>query len=76
MPLDNTIDFNKVRSIPVTDTEDVKNRREMWQKMVKENGLEGFFGSPKSPPATGIVLDYDTEEVKKNIIPPLDNQRG
>lgn len=76
MPLENVIDFNKERSITVTDSEDVKNRRQVWQKLVKENGLEGFFGSPKSPPPTGIVLDYDIEEVKKNIIPPLDNQRG
>jgi hypothetical protein len=56
-------DFNKVRSIYVTETEDVKMRRESWQKLVKEDGLKGFFGNSKSPPATGIVFDYNTKEV-------------
>lgn len=76
MPLENIIDFNKERSVPVTESEDIKIRRESWQRMIKDNGLGGFFGSRNSPPATGIVLDYDTDEVKKSIIPPLNNQKG
>lgn len=75
-PYNNVINFNKERAIPVTETEDIKMRRASWQKLIKEQGLEGFFRNHKAPPPTGIVFEYDTEEVKNNTVLPIDNQKG
>jgi lantibiotic modifying enzyme len=64
MPIETIIDFNKERAKPITETEEYKKRQETWQKIIKENGLQGFFNQSRSYPPTGIVLDYDVDEIK------------
>lgn len=69
MTQENIVDFNKEKITSNHEPAEVIIRRESWKKMIKENGLEGFFKNDKSPPSTGIVLDYDVEELKKHINP-------
>ncbi len=69
MPIETIIDFNKEIARKITETEDFKKRQEMWQKTITENGLQGFFNQNNVPPPSGIILNYDIEEVKNRTIP-------
>lgn len=51
-------------TVPVEESDEVKNKREAWQKMVDENELQGFYGKHKAPPPTGIIFHYDTKEIR------------
>ena len=41
--------------------------KETLNSVVDRTGLRGFFVGQTSPDPHGIVLDYDVEEVKKEI---------
>lgn len=64
-----TIDFNEIsKKFEKTDTsEEIKNLREAGAQLIDKHGLKGFFGNKTAPAPTGIVLDYNVEEIKKEL---------
>ena len=64
------IDFNRINEITnKSETpEELKERYDALSQLIDANGLRGFFQQKTSPRPTGIVLDYDVEEVKKAIV--------
>lgn len=65
------IDFDKLVATPIKETEEIRIRREEHQKMITDNGLEGFFKPTVPRQPTGIVLNYDVEEVKNRFFPGI-----
>lgn len=68
---DNVIDFIELqkRNRELKSTEEVRVRKEQFASLIDKAGLRGFFHGHSTPEPTGIVLDYDVEEVKKQIEP-------
>ena len=71
----NQIDFNRLNKITnKSETpEELKERYSAISQLIATNGLRGFFQQKTTPNPTGIVLDYDVEEVKREI---GDTKRG
>ena len=71
----NQIDFNKANEVlgKSETAEELKERFGALTQLIDANGLRGFFQQKTVPNPTGIVLDYDVEEVKREI---GDTKRG
>jgi len=64
----NIIDFQEItKKIKPETPEEVMFIKETLNSVVDRAGLRGFFVGQTSPDLHGIVLDYDAEEVKKEI---------
>lgn len=64
----NTIDFQEItKKIKPETPEEVMFIKETLNSVVDRAGLRGFFVGQTSPDPHGIVLDYDAEEVKKEL---------
>ena len=65
----NQIDFNKANEVlgKSETAEELKERFGALTQLIDANGLRGFFQQKTVPNPTGIVLDYDVEEVKREI---------
>ncbi len=65
------IDFNKLtldQSKLIEESEEVRLKREAFNKLIQEQGLEGFFGPVNAQrPTLSIGLEYDVQEVKEEI---------
>lgn len=65
------IDFNKLtldQSKLIEEPEEVKLKREAFNKLIQEQGLEGFFGPVNAQrPPSSIGLEYDVQAVKEEI---------
>lgn len=66
---ENTIDFQEIykKLNPSESLEEIKFKKEVMETVVEKFGLYGFFSGPIAPKPNGIVLDYDVEEVKKEL---------
>ena len=66
-----TLDFDSMTQKQInqiSETEDVKEKREAFNKIVSSQGLGGFFKEINSGlSADGIDLQYDIEQVKSEI---------
>jgi len=64
----NIIDFQEItKKIKSETPEEVMFIKETLNSVVDRAGLRGFFVGQTSPDPHGIVLDYDAEEVKKEL---------
>lgn len=64
----NTIDFQEItKKIKPETPEEVMFIKETLNSVVDRAGLRGFFVGQTSPDPHGIILDYDAEEVKKEL---------
>lgn len=64
----NIIDFQEItKKIKPETPEEVMFIKETLNSVVDRAGLRGFFVGQTSPDPHGIVLDYDAEEVKKEL---------
>ena len=64
----NIIDFQEItKKIKPETPEEAMFIKETLNSVVDRSGLRGFFVGQTSPDPHGIVLDYDVEEVKKEI---------
>ena len=63
------IDLQEIdRKIKTPDTkEEVEFKKNQIRSFIDNAGLRGFFVGQKTPIPDGIVLDYDTKEVSKEI---------
>lgn len=61
----NTIDFQEITK--KIKPEEVMFIKETLNSVVDRTGLRGFFVGQTSPDPHGVVLDYDVEEVKKEL---------
>lgn len=68
---ENVLDFIELqkRNRDLKTTEEVEVRNEQLASLIAKAGLRGFFHGHSDPEPTGIVLDYDVEEVKKLLEP-------
>ena len=64
----NIIDFQEItKKIKPETPEEVMFIKETLNSVIDRAGLRGFFVGQTSPDSHGIVLDYDAEEVKKEL---------
>lgn len=62
------IDFQEInKKIKPETTEEVKFVKEVLTSVIDRVGLRGFFAGQVSPNPNGIALDYDVEEVKREL---------
>lgn len=65
----NIIDLQEIdRQLNPPETrEEVEHKRAVLDTVIERAGIRGFFSGQKTPEPSGIVLDYDIEEVKKEL---------
>lgn len=76
--MSNIIDIEKLSSdvqAKVLEDDDT-TAIQTFQNIVDRSGMRGFFGKTPPRPPTGIVLDYDVDEVKGVLRGESDHQRG
>lgn len=65
----NIIDLQEIHKKlnPSETREEIKFKKEVMNTVVERFGLHGFFSGQIAPKPNGIVLDYNVEEVKKEL---------
>jgi hypothetical protein len=65
----NIIDLQEIdrKLNPPETREEVEYKREIMKAVIDRAGIRGFFHGQVTPEPTGIVLDYDVEEVKREL---------
>lgn len=65
----NIIDFQEIDSkIKTPETrEEIEYKKEIIRSSIERAGIRGFFHGQTTPNTDGITLDYDVEEVKKEL---------
>lgn len=65
----NIIDLQEIdRQLNPPETrEEVEHKKAVINTVIERAGIRGFFVGQKTHEPNGIVLDYDIEEVKKEL---------
>ena len=65
----NIIDFQEIhRKLNPSETrEEIEVKKEVLNAIIERADIRGFFHGQTSRSTSGIVLDYDVEEVKKEL---------
>ena len=67
--IENNIDFQEInKKIKLLDThEEIEYKKELITSLIDKAGIRGFFAGQQNPKSTGIVLNYDVEEIKREL---------